>query len=81
MQDWLLDDMVRLLVEACRPAKIILFGSNATGTDDAGSDLDILVVKDEVENRAKEVVRLNQVLSPLRLPIDLLVVDSTTFIE
>lgn len=71
--------MVQLLVDACHPSKIILFGSVATGTDDSGNDLDVLIVKDKVESRAEEVVRLNQILSPLRLPVDLLVVDSITF--
>ncbi len=48
---------------------------------DAGgeSDIDILVVVKGPANRVAEMVRLNRVLRPLRLPIDLLVVSEEEF--
>jgi predicted nucleotidyltransferase len=64
---------VRLLAEAARPDRIILFGSHARGDADAGSDIDLLVVEPEVADRAREMVRLRRVLRPLRVPVDLLV--------
>lgn len=74
-----LDDAVKLLVEACHPERIILFGSYARGTQDERSDIDIMVVENTVSSKADEIVRLCRVLSPLRLGVDLIVVDSKTF--
>ena len=47
------------------PQRIILFGSQARGDADAGSDIDLLVIETEVPNRAAEMVRLRRLLSPL----------------
>ncbi len=41
-----LDDIVRRVVAACRPEKIVLFGSAARGEMGSHSDVDLLVVKD-----------------------------------
>lgn len=38
--------------------KIILFGSQVTGSSRKGSDIDLLVVSDEVENKAEFMSRL-----------------------
>ncbi|WP_305046466.1 nucleotidyltransferase domain-containing protein [Geoalkalibacter sp.] len=68
-----------LLVQAANPEKIILFGSHARCDARSDSDIDILVIERQVENRVAEMVRLNRELAPLRLPIDLLVVSRDTF--
>ena len=47
------------------PQRIILFGSQARGDADAGSDIDLLVIEAKVPNRAAEMVRLRRLLSPL----------------
>lgn len=65
---------VELLREAANPRRIVLFGSYATGEPDEDSDVDLLVVEDEVSDIAAEMVRLSRVLSPLRIPVDLIVV-------
>jgi len=41
-----IDQIVRRVVDQYRPEKIILFGSHAYGTPDAGSDVDMLIVKE-----------------------------------
>ena len=68
-----------MLREAARPKRIILFGSHARGQASEDSDLDLLVVEAHVSDRAAEMVRLNRVLSPLRIPVDLLVVSDAAF--
>ena len=55
------------------PQRIILFGSQARGDADAGSDIDLLVVESEVPNRAAEMVRLRRLLRPLPAAFDILV--------
>ncbi|MDP2156493.1 MAG: nucleotidyltransferase domain-containing protein [Nitrospirota bacterium] len=69
----------RLLLDAAHPNKIILFGSYGRGDANAESDIDLLVVETEVKDRVAEMTRLNRVLSPLRISIDLLVVSQDTF--
>ena len=68
-----------LLREASQPKKIILFGSYGRSEPLEGSDVDLLVVEAEVKDRVAEMTRLNRVLSPLRIAVDLLVVSQETF--
>ena len=71
----LLDQATILLRETAHPQKIILFGSHARNEASADSDIDILVVETDVKDRVSEMVRLGRTLSPLRIPVDLLVVS------
>lgn len=65
---------VETLAKAAPDAEqILLFGSYARGQANDDSDLDFLVIEPEVENRAREMVRLRRALRPLRLPVDVLV--------
>ena len=64
---------VELLIEAAHPEKIILFGSQALGSTTQDSDVDLLIVLPHVDDRHAEMVRLDRVLAPLRVPIDVLV--------
>lgn len=75
----LLDKATELLRETAHPQQIILFGSHARNDAREDSDVDILVIENEIENRVAEMVRLTRALSPLRLPVDLLVVSRETF--
>jgi len=72
---------VELLIEAANPVKIILFGSYAKGQVDENSDLDFLVIKKEVKARRMEMVRLSDVLRPLRIPVDVIVASETVYNE
>jgi predicted nucleotidyltransferase len=76
-----IQEAVDLLMKAARPKKIILFGSYARGEAREDSDLDFLVVEEEVESRRNEMVRLRRVLSPLRIPVDILVTTERIFRE
>lgn len=66
-------EAVRLLVDAAHPLKVILFGSVARGQAEEGSDLDLLVILEEMRGRPEEMVRLLRALRPLRVPVDVLV--------
>jgi uncharacterized protein len=71
--------IVRRLTEAATPARIILFGSAAAGTDTSDSDIDLLVVEDEVEDVRSESVRLRTALGDLGRPLDVLVMRTERF--
>lgn len=66
-----------LLAEHARsPATVILFGSVARGKPDRHSDLDFLVVEDEVEDTIREAARLRRVLAGLEVPVDILAISA-----
>ena len=68
-------EAVRLLVQAANPTRVILFGSYARGDARDDSDLDLLVVLRELVNKRAEMVRLRNLLRPLRIPVDVIVVS------
>ena len=74
--DTLIREAARRLGEAARkPARVILFGSYARGEADVDSDLDFLVVQQDGFSRRREIVRLQDALSPLRVPAELIVIS------
>ena len=79
LNDAVFAQVIALLRQSAQPTRIILFGSHARGNAQPDSDIDLLVVERDVPDRAAEMVRLSRVLSPLRLPVDLLVVAEDTF--
>ncbi len=54
-----LKEIIRRVIEACQPEKIIFFGSSARGEMGPNSDVDLLVVKTGVHRRktAKQIYR------------------------
>src|SRR3990170_1204422 len=76
-----IQEAVELLKKAANPVRIILFGSYARGDIKESSDLDFLVVEKKIKARRLETVRLRDVLSPLRIPVDVLVVSEKSYNE
>jgi predicted nucleotidyltransferase len=73
ISDETIQKAARLLGDAAKPARVVLFGSYARGEPREDSDVDFLVVEPAMKNRLKEIVRLRQVLRPFRIPVDILV--------
>lgn len=71
-----IDEAVATIASAASPECIVLFGSHARGDAREDSDLDLLVIERQVENRGGEMVRLRRALRPMRIPVDILVVSS-----
>ena len=67
-----LQEIVRRIVEAVAPEKIILFGSAARGEMGLDSDLDLLIVKSNVHRRAT-AQRVEQSLFSITIPTDIIV--------
>ncbi len=74
-----LREAVRRLVEAAHPRQIILFGSHARGDATPDSDVDLMLLQDEVKDPAAESVRLRRVLKGLIMAVDLLPVSRAEF--
>ena len=76
----LIQQAIARLLEAAPPgSRVILFGSHARGDADERSDVDLMVIEPEVDSRIEEMIRLNEVLRPLRIAVDLLVASEEHF--
>jgi len=68
----LLKEIVRRIVEAVAPEKIILFGSAARGEMGPDSDLDLLIVKSDV-HRLATAQMIEHSLTGITIPTDIVV--------
>ena len=68
-----LQEAVGRIVAAFHPTKVILFGSHARGEADEGSDVDLMVIKQQVENRYEEMIGLREAVGPVGAGVDVLV--------
>ena len=68
-----LDELVRRIVEAVHPLRIILFGSAARGEMGTDSDLDVLVVMPDGTHRRQTAQYLHTRMFGLGAPVDILV--------
>ena len=73
----LLDTLVRGIVEAVHPLRIILFGSAARGQMGPHSDLDVLVVMPDGTHRRETAMRLYTELGTLGTPKEFVVVTES----
>ena len=81
IDETLIAQAVKLLAAAAPGATIILFGSQARHEAGEVSDADFLVIEPEMPSRREEMVRLRDVLRPLRIPADVLVISRRDFEE
>ena len=70
-----LDEAVRRLVAGAHPGKIILFGSHSRDRAGKDSDVDLMVIREEVKDPAAESVRLRRLLKDIVMAVDLVVVS------
>jgi predicted nucleotidyltransferase len=68
-----IDQLVKSVVEAVQPLKIILFGSAARDNTTADSDVDLLVVMPEGIHRRETARYLYKHLGETGIPVDILV--------
>ncbi len=73
----LLDELVRRIVQAVRPRRIVLFGSAAKGRMGPESDLDVLVVMPDGAHRRRTAQALYRGLMGLGVPKDIVVVTES----
>ena len=72
-----IDKIVSIIVASVDPAQIILFGSYARGENKNTSDIDLLVLKKNLQNA--KIVTDNLYMSffdnKIKIPVDLIVLD------
>ena len=74
-----INEITRRLVSRFHPDKIILFGSQARGTADEKSDLDILVICPVTGNRRKMMVEMDRSLKGLEIARDIMILSNSEF--
>ncbi len=75
----ILSEAIKRLVEKFHPEKIILFGSQARGTADSRSDVDLLIISPIKEKRRKLMVEMSRVLSELEFAFDVIILTREEF--
>jgi len=73
VDDSLICEIVRRIVDTSHPEKVILFGSRARGDARLDSDIDLLVVADDPRPRSLRACALYGALSDILVPMDILV--------
>jgi len=66
-------------VTVAQPSRVILFGSYGRGNADAGSDLDIMVIKPEVSDQYAEMIRLHEAVGDIGTGVDILVYSEAEY--
>lgn len=83
--DQKIGEAIRDALLACRDGvritKVILFGSRARGTAEAGSDYDVLVVEEGLVSKREEIARLRKALGDLPIAIDVWVMSEEEYEE
>lgn len=74
-----LQEIVWRIVATAQPSRVILFGSYGRGDPDAGSDLDLMVVKPEVPDPYTEMIRLHEVVGNIGPGVDVLVYSEAEY--
>ena len=75
--------IVDIIVSSVSPDKIILFGSRARGDNRVDSDIDLLVLKRNIENEREVTRKVYQrmFIEDISIPIDLLAADLEKYDE
>lgn len=69
----------RAAAAAASPLQVFLFGSYARGNADDGSDLDLLVVERQVQDKTAEYLKLHRAVGSVGVGVDVLVFSLEEF--
>jgi predicted nucleotidyltransferase len=69
----------KIAAAAHAPLKVIVFGSYARGEARNDSDLDLMIVEEEIPDLAKEYNRIRDALGPIETGVDLLIYSRSEF--
>ena len=78
-QHAILDAARRAASAASSPASVMLFGSYARGDADEGSDLDLLVIEQDVPDKAAEYLKLHRAIGAIGVGVDVVVMSGKEF--
>lgn len=73
--DPVVERVVKVIAEAIRPQKIILFGSRAMGTARPDSDMDLVVIYAGEKSKRQVKLDIHRLMQPESVPMDLFVLS------
>lgn len=76
MEDTILQEIVRRIVEKVKPTSIYLFGSRARGDHDESSDYDIALIYDGEKSKREIKIESRHVCWGINASIDIVVLTS-----
>lgn len=74
-----IDKALDKIIEIADPDKVILFGSLARGDENSDSDIDLLILKKQVDHSRKLAQEIRRNLPFLGIPVDLIVYESDKY--
>jgi len=81
IDDSLIKEIVRRILGAAKPDRIVLFGSAVAGTMTPDSDIDLLIVEPDPGDQRMESTRIQETLRGLGYSFDVIVISTTWFEE
>jgi predicted nucleotidyltransferase len=79
LDERILQLIVSRIAEACRPQRIILFGSGARDEHGPHSDIDIVVIQETTLPRSQRYAQMRRLFWGLGVPLDILVYTPQEF--
>ncbi len=73
LNDKILKQITACVLKVSKPEKIIMFGSYARKEADEDSDLDLLVIKQEIADRGKEMIKIRNAIGDVGIGVDVIV--------
>jgi len=77
----LISEIVRRILEVAQPERIILFGSAATEQMSGDSDIDLLILEEKPNGGREEKALVRQALRGLGYPFDIIIMEAERFEE
>ncbi len=77
----IIQEIIKRILAVAQPDRIILFGSAATGKMTRDSDIDLLIVEPQIDDRREEYVRIRRALRGIDYPFDILFITTQWFEE
>jgi predicted nucleotidyltransferase len=76
-----IDRAIDIIIAQCEPEQIFVIGSYASGTAKRTSDLDLLIIQASTESKRQRDERVELLLAPLLIPVDVNVYTPDEFEE
>lgn len=74
-----IDRAIGIIIAQLEPEQVFVIGSYASGTAKTTSDLDLLIVARSTESKLRRDQRVEQMLAPLMIPVDINVYTPAEF--
>lgn len=73
INDQIIMEIKKRLIEKIKPKSIILFGSYALGTANDNSDLDLFIIKKSTQPKYKRGKEIRKILRDIMVPLDIVI--------